>query len=333
MNGRQEFPEADTLLWRQGIRLADDGQMRAYRYHRIDVFTDRAFGGNPLAVFPVATRLDAQQMQAIAREMNLSETVFVLPPQKAGAAARLRIFTIDRELPLAGHPVVGAAFALAQTGVVETRQGRNEITLELGAGPLPVEIDMKDGKVQSVFMTQKPPKFGAEMRDARAIAAALSLPPESIDLEMMAPRVVDTGIPWFCVPVKDMRALAAVRADHARCDEIARQVGTDLWHAFTLDTGDPDCAVRTRHVWWGRVTPGEDPVTGSAIGCIASYLVGEGVLLAAPEAVMQVEQGQEVGRPGKVTARISASQGVVRRVQVGGSAVHVGNGEIWIADS
>ncbi len=307
--------------------------MLALRYHRVDVFTDRAFGGNPLAVFPVATALDSRQMQAIAREMNLSETVFVLPPSKQGTAARLRIFTVDRELPLAGHPVVGAAFVLAETGALETHPGRNQIVLELGAGPLPVEIDIKDSKVHSVFMTQKPPKFGAELRDAEALAAALYIPPQSIDLDLMAPRVIDTGIPWFCVPVKDMRALAAVRADRARCDEIARRVGTDLWHAFTLDTGDPDCAVRTRHVWWGRVTPGEDPVTGSAIGCIASYLVGEGVLLAAPEAVVQVEQGHEVGRPGEVTARIAASNGTVQRVQVGGSAVHVGNGELWIQDS
>lgn len=305
--------------------------MRAYRYHRIDVFTDRAFGGNPLAVFPVASRLETYEMQALAREMNLSETVFVLPPTKPKAVAKLRIFTIDRELPLAGHPVVGAAFALAQTGAFETKEGRNEVFFELSAGVLPVEIDMQDGKAKTVFMTQQSPKFGAEVRDARALAAALSLPPESIDLEMMSARVVDTGIPWLLIPVKDARALTAVRADFARCADLAQKVGTDLWHAFTLDTGDPDCAVRTRHVWWGKVTPGEDPVTGSAIGCIASHLVNEGVLLAAPEAVVQVEQGHEVGRPGKVTARVTATQGAIKRVQVGGSSVHVGNGEIWMS--
>ncbi len=307
--------------------------MRAYRYHRIDVFTDRPFGGNPLAVFPVAARLQTEEMQALAREMNLSETVFVLPPSKPGAAARLRIFTIDRELPLAGHPVVGAAFALAHTGVLEVKEGRNEVVFELGAGALPVEIDVKDGAVRTVFMTQNPPKFREPVLDERALAAALSLPPDAIDLSLMQARVVDTGIPWMLVPVRDARALSAVRADFTRCAALAEKVGTDLWHAFTLDTGDPDCAVRTRHVWWGKVTPGEDPVTGSAIGCIAAYLVGEGVLLAAPEAIVQVEQGHEVGRPGKVTARIAAGNGVVRRVQVGGSAVHVGNGEVWLPNA
>lgn len=306
--------------------------MRAYRYHRVDVFTDRPFGGNPLAVFPTAQGLDPQTMQALAREMNLSETAFVLPPTQKGAALRMRIFTIDRELPLAGHPVVGTAYALAATGALELVAGRNELLFELGAGLLPVEIDVENEVVTSVFMTQRPPQFGPTIDDARVLGAALSLPPDQIDLGTLTARVVDTGIPWLLIPVRDQRALRAVRADFKACGELARQVGTDLFHAFTLDAGDPDCAVRTRHVWWGTVTPGEDPVTGSAIGCIAAYLVGEGVLLAAPEAEFGIEQGEEVGRPGKVTARIRATGTKVARVQVGGRAVHIGNGEIWLRD-
>lgn len=307
--------------------------MRAYRYHRIDVFTDRPFRGNPLAVFPTATRLETAEMQALAREMNLSETTFVLPSKDSRAVARLRIFTIDRELPLAGHPVVGTAFALAQNGAFPVKEGRNEVLFELGAGLLPVEIEVRDGKVVSVFMTQQPPKFGEVVDDVRVLARALSIDASSFDLGTLPARVVDTGIPWLLVPVRDARALSQVRADFQACQELSKRVGTDLFHAFTQETGDPDCAVRTRHVWWGTVTPGEDPVTGSAIGCIASYLVGEGVMLAAPDAVVSVEQGHEVGRPGKVTARIGTSGGKVKRVQVGGACVHVGNGEVWLADS
>lgn len=307
--------------------------MRAYRYHRIDVFTDRPFGGNPLAVFPTAARLTKEEMQTLAREMNLSETTFVLPPTNQEAVAKVRIFTIDRELPLAGHPVVGTAFAMAQNGMITVQEGRNQMMFELGAGLVPVEIDVKDGAVQSVFMTQQPPRTGKDVTDVRVLAAALSLDASCFDLSFMTARVVDTGIPWLLIPVRDIRALSHVRADFKACSELAKTVGTDLFHAFTLDTGDPDCAVRTRHVWWGTVTPGEDPVTGSAIGCIASHLVSEGVLLAAPEAVVQIEQGHEVGRPGKVTARIGTSNGKVKRVQVGGSAVHVGNGEVWLPDA
>lgn len=305
--------------------------MRAYRYHRIDVFTDRPFGGNPLAVFPDAQGLDAATMQALAREMNLSETTFVFPATQKGAAARVRIFTIDRELPLAGHPVVGTAFALATNGGLELRPGRNEVAFELGAGLLPVEIDRDGDAITSVFMTQRPPRFGPELQDARVLGAALSLPPDQIDIGTMPARVVDTGIPWLLIPVRDRRALRQIRADFKACSELAREVGTDLFHAFTQDSGD-DCAVRTRHVWWGTVTPGEDPVTGSAIGCVAAYLVGQGVMLAAPEAEFAIEQGEEVGRPGKVTARIRLAGGKVTRVQVGGRAVHVGDGEIWVPD-
>src|ERR1044071_2959306 len=156
--------------------------MRAYRYLRIDVFTDRPFGGNPLAVFPSAQGLDGREMQLLAKEMHLSETTFVLPPGKKDAVARVRIFTVDRELPLAGHPVVGTAFALAATGAIAVQPGHNRIALELGAGVLPVDIEMQGDKVASVVMTQRAPKFGVSITDVRRLAAALSLSPDQLDL-------------------------------------------------------------------------------------------------------------------------------------------------------
>lgn len=305
--------------------------MPKLRYHRVDVFTDRPLGGNPLAVFPeVPASLDAATMQAVAREMNLSETVFCLPPTDAKAHTRLRIFTVDREVPLAGHPVVGTHHVLASTGALPLREGRNELHTQLGAGVLPVEVDMASGQVGSVFMTQRAPKFGAPFLEREVLAGALGLDVEDLAVGELPARVVDTGLPWFLVPVRDLKALRAMRPEVAVCNVLAGEVGTDLFHAFTQDTGDPACAVRTRHVWWGRTTPGEDPVTGSAIGCIASFLVEEGVILAAPEAEFAVEQGEEVGRPGKVTARVLRRGDAVVRVQVGGGAVHVGDGELWL---
>lgn len=305
--------------------------MRSYRYHRVDVFTDRPFCGNPLAVFPHAVGLDSAQMQALAREMNLSETVFVLPPTKKDAKARLRIFTIDRELPLAGHPVVGAAFALADAGAFgELRPGRNTVAVELGAGVLPVDIDLQDGKVHTVTMTQTPPKFGEPFVELDVIATALGLERAQVEVGELRPCVVDTGIPWFLIPLVDLHALRKMKPQMQVCSELASVVGTDLFHAFTQDTGDPGCAARTRHVWWGAVTPGEDPVTGSAIGCIASYLVQQGVVLASPEAEIAIEQGEEVGRPGKVVACVTARGGKIERVRVGGSAVRVGGGEMLV---
>jgi trans-2,3-dihydro-3-hydroxyanthranilate isomerase len=303
--------------------------MRAYRYHRVDVFTDRQFCGNPLAVFPDASGLDTRTMQAIAREMNLSETTFVLPAAQPGTAAKVRIFTVDREVPLAGHPIVGTGYVLAVTGQVPVAEGRNVVQFELGAGVLPVEIDVAGGVVGTVFMTQNPPRFGKTFADRDVLAEALGLRPADLDTGLAA-RVVDTGIPWFLVPLRDLKALRAMAPHPLICPDLARVVGTDLWHAFTQDTGDPECAVRTRHVWWGKVTPGEDPVTGSAIGCIGSFLVQDGVILAMPEAEFAVEQGEEVGRPGEVRVRIEARGGRVTRVQVGGHAMHVGDGELRI---
>ena len=301
--------------------------MATFRYHRVDVFTDRPLCGNPLAVFADGRGLSPDRMQALAREMNLSESVFCLPPA-AGGDTRLRIFPVDREVPLAGHPVVGTHHVLASTGALPVREGSNEVRAELGAGMLPVVIEVRAGRVDSVFMTQRPPKFGATITDRAVLARALGLQPDQVDVGELPARVVDTGLPWFLVPVRDLKALRALRPDARTCTQLAAEVGTDLFHAFTQDTTDPHCAVRARHVWYGTATPGEDPVTGSAIGCIASYLVDQGVVLAAPEVELRVEQGEEVHRPGMVTARIGVRSGEIVRVQVGGTAVHIGDGEI-----
>src|SRR6185436_19752100 len=251
------------------------------------VFTDRPLCGNPLAVFPEARGLSPQQMQALAREMNLSESVFCLPPSP-GAHTRLRIFTVDREVPLAGHPVVGTHHVLASTGALAVKDGSNEIKAELGAGVLPVSIEVQGGRVGSVFMTQQPPRFGEAFTDRAMLAMALGLSSDQLMVGELPARVVDTGLPWFLVPLRDLKALRALQPDPRACAALAAQVGTDLFHAFTQDTTDPACAVRARHVWFGTATPGEDPVTGSAIGCIASFLVKEGVVHAQAETELRV---------------------------------------------
>ncbi len=302
--------------------------MNTLRYHRVDVFTDRPFGGNPLAVFPAADQVDPRTMQLIAREMNLSETVFCQRPTLPEAEVRLRIFTVDRELPLAGHPVVGAHFVLAQTGRYRLVDGVNVVRGQLEVGVLPVEIVVEGGQVRDVLMTQRMPSFAPAFKDIDLVAAAVGLPAEDLGTSDLPVRLVDTGVPWLIVPVRDLRALRKLTPDFRACTELAQRAGTELFYAFTQETEDPTCAVRARHVWFGRVTPGEDPVTGSAAGCLASYLVHEGVLLAAPTAEVRIEQGVEIGRPGVVDAFIEADGARIKRVRVGGRAVHVGDGEL-----
>jgi trans-2,3-dihydro-3-hydroxyanthranilate isomerase len=302
--------------------------MTTLRYHRVDVFTDRAFGGNPLAVFPQGEGIDKATMQRIAREMNLSETVFCEKPTAAGAQVRLRIFTVDRELPLAGHPVVGTHFVLASTGRYELREGVNVVRGQLEVGVLPVEVVVHEGKVRDVLMTQRTPSFAPAFKDLELVATALGLPADELCPGDLPVRLADTGMPWLIVPVRDMAALKRIAPSFQACATLAERAGAETFYAFTQETEDPSCAVRARHVWFGRVTPGEDPVTGSAAGCLASYLVHEGVLLAAPTAEVRIEQGIEVGRPGVVDAFIDTEASRIKRVRVGGRSVHVGDGEL-----
>ena len=303
---------------------------RTYRYHRVDVFTEQPLSGNPLAVFPDARGLEDSELLAIAREMNLSETVFCLPPRQPDAQIRLRIFTIDRELPFAGHPVVGAHFVLAATGRYDLVEPMTLVRGELQAGVLPVEILVEGGLPRAVVMTQRTPAFAPALQDMAFVAEAIGLSRDQIGQGDLPARVVDTGVPWLVIPVVDLKALAAIAPDPALCRRLALIAGTDLIYAFTLDTKDTSAAARARHVWFGKVTPGEDPVTGSAAGCLASYLVFQGVLLAAPSVEIRIEQGIEVGRPGQVRAYIDAIGTRVERVRVGGPAVLVGDGELRI---
>lgn len=302
--------------------------MSTLRYHRVDVFTDRPFTGNPLAVFVGADGLDKDTMQRIAREMNLSETVFCLAPSLPDAQVRLRIFTVDRELPLAGHPVVGTHFVLATTGAYRVHEGVNVVRGQLEAGVLPVEILVEGGAVREVLMTQRTPAFAPACKDVDLVATALGLPREAVCPSDLPVRLVDTGVPWLIVPVRDLPSLTKIAPDFHACRELAQRVGAETFYAFTQDTEDVACAVRGRHVWFGRVTPGEDPVTGSAAGCLAAYLVHEGVLLAAPTAEIRIEQGVEIQRRGVVDAFVDVEAGQIRRVRVGGRAVHIGDGEL-----
>ncbi len=305
-------------------------RVRRLRYHRVDVFSEEPFGGNPLAVFPDGDGVETALMQKIAREMNLSETVFVTRPTEDADLA-FRIFTVDRELPLAGHPVIGAHFVLATTGRYELRRdGATTVRAQLGAGVLPAEIHCQEGVVRSVLMTQRTPAFAPALEDRGLVARALGLRPDQIGPGDLPVRVVDTGVPWLVVPLVDRRAIEGLAPLPALCQQVAEIAGTDMIYAFTQETLDPTCAVHARHVWFGTVTPGEDPVTGSAAGCLASYLVFEQVLLAAPIAQLSIEQGVEVGRPGRVRARIDADGTRIKTVQVGGSAVHVGDGELRV---
>jgi trans-2,3-dihydro-3-hydroxyanthranilate isomerase len=202
--------------------------MPARRFVQVDVFTDTPFCGNPLAVILEGQGLTGEQMQAIAREMNLSETAFVLPPTGPAAHAQVRIFTPQLELPFAGHPVVGTGYVLATEGLIPRRDASFEIRLALGIGVLPVEIDGSAGVVRRVTMTQQAPRFLASLpsADVEQLARGLGLDPQDILGTALPAQLVSTGLPQLMVPVRSLAAIQAITLELGSLHTVCQRYDT-----------------------------------------------------------------------------------------------------------
>jgi len=303
--------------------------MRSFTFYQLDVFTTEPFAGNPLAVFPEADDFPEDQMQRVANEMNLSETVFVRSSQKA--LRRLRIFTPKQELPLAGHPVVGTWNLLARLGVVPpTENGCVEIEQELNLGVLPVEIEFKNGETVKVTMTQsKWRSFGevTDMTSISKIATGLGLELSDIDLDKGLPiEVVSTGIKSVDVPICTLEALGRIRVNTSALADAYVPHGAVGCYAFTFETKEDSSFVHARF-FAPNDNIVEDPATGSAAGALSGYLVNHGV---AKENVFTIEQGDFMGRPSRIYADVRGGKGNVELVKIGGSSVVVAKGEIYL---
>jgi trans-2,3-dihydro-3-hydroxyanthranilate isomerase len=315
--------------------------MQEYRFLQVDVFTDRPFGGNPLAVFPEAAGLTTDEMRRLAREMNLSETTFVLPPgdPAAGADFKVRIFTPARELPFAGHPVVGTHWALAHLGRVALREPVTRVRFELGVGVLPADLHVAGGRVERVVMTQDRPTFHAVLEDVSALAAGLGLPPEAITETGLPVQVVSTGVPQMMVPVRslaEVQGLDAGRLNVAALNRACDAVGTDCVMVFTFETERPEATVHVR-MFAPRLGVPEDPATGSANGALGAYLVHRrAVEVTEPTTYILSEQGAEIDRPSTLYVELALSlvEGVdsageeISAVRVGGQVVLVAEGVV-----
>jgi len=304
--------------------------VRTFCYYLVDVFTSKRFGGNPLAVFPEATGLSDRKMQLIAAELNLSETTFVLPSDKPPAKFRVRIFTPIVELRLAGHPTVGTHYVLAGLGRYELHEPETRVHQEVKAGILPVDLLVRDSRVHMVRMTQAPPQFLKKVNDPARLATAVGLKPEDL-LPTPAPQVVSTGEPQLMVPVKSREALSRMTINKAELRRLEDELDTTMSYLFALEAFDPAAATH------GRFASGhfdfEDPVTGSASGGMAAYLVHYG-LMPGKSGVAQWlhEQGHFMNRPGQVHITVHGKAGAVDTVQVAGAVVDVGRGEIHLPD-
>ncbi|HSJ64910.1 MAG TPA: PhzF family phenazine biosynthesis protein [Gemmatimonadaceae bacterium] len=300
------------------------------RFHTADVFTNRIFGGNPLAVIPDARGLDGARMQAIATEFNLSETVFVFPPDDPAHTRKLRIFTPAAEVPFAGHPTVGAAHVLASLGElrgdVETR-----IVFEERVGPVPVTIRWHEG--QPVFCqlsVAQLPVVGPRPPTRAAIAAMLSLDVHDLVTGTNATEAVSCGLPFLFVPVRDREVLsrALVRLDLWM--EKFRNYWAPQVMVFSRDPELPGSDIRARVFVPGLSVP-EDPATGSCAAALGGYL-GTRDDMQEGKLSYRVEQGFEMGRPSLLDIEVDKRGGAITAIRVGGESVMVSRGEMMVPD-
>jgi trans-2,3-dihydro-3-hydroxyanthranilate isomerase len=314
----------------------------SYPFIQLDVFTDRAFCGNPLAVFPDGEGLSDEQMQQIAREMNLSETVFVVPSEKEEVLRRLRIFTPSNELPFAGHPVVGTWNCLAREGIVPEPDNGNgwvQIKQEVGIGILPVDIEFKDGAPERVVMTQGKFEIRSEIDDGQDqadIARALGLAREDLD-ESLPIQAVSTGNTMLLVPVRSLADLRHCRVNlpllseiYERGDSFGGGTGCYAFTRETIETAEISGARAHARFFIGQ-NIGEDPATGSAAGPLGGYLVHHGAAGVDPvDGVYKfvIEQGDFINRPSRIGLEVKGEPGKVEEVRVGGTSVVVARGTV-----
>jgi trans-2,3-dihydro-3-hydroxyanthranilate isomerase len=295
------------------------GQPRRLAMTQWDVFSSRALEGNSLAVFLDATGLTDREMQSIAKEMNLSETTFILPRDAATErerGVRVRIFTVQEELPFAGHPTLGTAFAL------RARDGGNQVFLDLNVGKVPVRFEEAAGQAPFGEMTQVDPVFGPE-HSREAVARALGLKPEDFDNSLPI-QTVSTGVAFVVTPLRSLSVIQQLRIDLNRAAEYTAKSEGKFFYFVARETMDREARLHARMLFYN----GEDPATGSAAGCTAAWMVAQGV--AKPDERVLIEQGVEMKRPSRIFVRASRSDNRVVNVRVGGNAVEVMRGEVLL---
>lgn len=307
-----------------------DPDRRTLTFYQADVFTDRPFGGNPVAVVPEAMGLSDRELQQIAREMNLSETVFVFPPTDPAATAKLRIFTPTQEIPFAGHPVLGAFFVLAKLGRLPSKNEATRLLYECNLGSFPLEILAREGEILRVVMSQPKPQFLGvvdNLKDLFEIANALGLPKSQITDTKVPVEVVSTGLPIIIVPVRTLTGVRSITPNVSAINDLCTRHGAKGLMAFTTMTVEEASAVHTR-VFAPPIGVLEDPATGSASGALGAYLVQNGVVEVAPMTEILAEQGYELERPSRILIQVESDDDAIQQVKVGGQAVMVIEGTL-----
>ena len=292
--------------------------VRRFPFVKLDVFTSQALAGNQLAVILDGRGLSDQEMQAVAREMNLSETTFILPGDSAAEAnnsVRVRIFTVAEELPFAGHPTLGTAF------VMRGNTNASEVALGLKVGRVPVRFENSPGKPAFGEMTQVDPTFG-HVHDREAVVRAAGLRDGDVDPSLPI-QTVSTGLFFTVVPLRGLEIMRQLQVDQKHSAEYLEKFGGKFFYFVTRETVDKTARLHARMMFYN----GEDPATGSAAGCTAAWMVAHGV--AKPDEHVLIEQGIEMQRPSRIFVRASRRDDRVVNVRVGGNVVEVMRGEVF----
>ena len=290
-------------------------EVRKFSYVALDVFTSNKLEGNQLAVFTDARGLFDQELQRIAKEMNLSETTFIFPRDEAverERGYRVRIFTVEEELEFAGHPTLGTAFYLSQ------RDKKQQVDLELNVGKIPVMFGDRDGLVFGE-MRQRDPQFG-QIHSNSEVARAIGVPPAELD-DSLPIQTVSTGMGFAIVPFRSLETLQNIRFSFAQASDYLAKTDAKFLYFVCRETVDPKATLHARMIFYN----GEDPATGSAAGCCAGWAVAHGV--APSDTLSLIEQGIEMKRPSRIFFRAARTGNTVVNVRVGGNVVHVMSGE------
>ena len=300
---------------------------RTYEFVQLDVFTQTPLTGNPLAIFTDARGLNDGEMQALAREMNLSETTFILPEDRTAETHKVRIFTVAEELPFAGHPSLGTALYLYASGSAPNYKESAQITLDLRAGKIPVRFtadsenagrNRVDGQVFGE-MRQRDPEFGA-IFSREEVARMLGIAADEIPWPI---QIVSTGLPFAIVGIRNQETLANLNFPHAQAAEFLKNTGAKFFYFLCPQRREKNrLEARARMFFYG----GEDPATGSAAGCAASWMVQHGI--ANSDEQVLIRQGAEIHRPSEMYVRATRDGERVTNVRVGGYAVEVLRGTV-----
>ena len=288
-------------------------------FYQVDVFTKQLFGGNPLAVFPQAQDFKEEDLQKVAREMNLSETTFVYPSTSEEADFDVRIFTPTCEIPFAGHPTLGTAYVLRENGLVT--KDKNPLRLNFKAGIIPVWTEEDKG-----FMQHPPAKFLQELERSEKIAQALGLGLEHLDGRFPI-QVVSTGFPALLVPVISLDKIKEIAINTQTLHEVLEPLGIDMVYAFTTQVVHSSFSLHSRAFAPSMGIP-EDPATGSVSGAVGAYLAKYDVIEKEKLGDIKIEQGYEMKRPSSIYVQVTQQGSEIQKIRVGGQTQSVFTGQM-----